>query len=152
MELMNSIIKTRVARSGMTLVEALKECVDMGVPGIPYVDSNDRIIGRFSMRHAFLHLFIPDDMVQGAHLLSNTPVHIDIPKLAADKALDLPVDEMILPSSVHLNPTSPTLKALALMERLKTDYLFLTEDNYYHGVVTRLGIVKLILETREGIR
>ncbi|MCP3671413.1 MAG: CBS domain-containing protein [Gammaproteobacteria bacterium] len=149
MELSKYIIQTEVARPGMTFGSALRECVDKGVPGIPYVDSNEVVVGRFSIRNAFLHMSIPGDIVKGAHLLGDTITHMSIVDLGATELLASPIDSMIMSSIVHLNPASPALKALALMEKYHTNYLFLMEDREYLGVITRLGIAKLILEARD---
>jgi len=146
MELIKQIIKTDVARSGMTFADALRECVDKGVSGIPYVDDQGRVIGRFSLRNAFLQLSIPKDMVKGAHLLGDLDTHTSIVDLRVGDLLERPIDEMILNNIVCLSPNSPVIKALALMEKFNSSYLFLMEKDQYLGVITRPGIARLVLE------
>jgi hypothetical protein len=56
----------------MRVGEALRICVGRGVPGIPCVDTDGRICGRFSVRDTFRITSIPADMIKRAHLIAVT--------------------------------------------------------------------------------
>ncbi len=150
MDLTDCYIKTAVAGVDMTFREALVECVNRNVPGIPFAEKSKGITGHFSLRAAFLDVIIPRDMVHGAHLLGDGVTHIDLSAWEDKDALDVPVSGMIVKNLATLSPSTSPLKALALMEKFSTHYLFLIGDEHYFGVITRLGISKLILESGYG--
>ena len=145
MDIMKALVVTGVARDGMTFGEALQECVDKGVPGIPYVNDKDEIIGRFSVRNSFFRASIPSDLIKGAHLLGDHIEYLEMPQQQISKLLQLPIHDMLLEDIVTLKPKSQMITALALMEKFNTPYLFVTDDHHYYGVVTRLGIARQIL-------
>ncbi|MBA1332308.1 hypothetical protein QQ73_14750, partial [Candidatus Endoriftia persephone str. Guaymas] len=85
MNLAKILIKTSVVRSGMSFGDALQECVDKDVPGIPYVDAEGRIAGRFSVRHAFRECCVPRDLILGGHLLGDDIDHMNLPEVHAEE-------------------------------------------------------------------
>ena len=146
MDLTRGVIKTGVARSGMTLQEALEECVKNNVPGIPFVDEQGRVAGRFAIRHAFKQACLSLDLIKGAHLLGDKIYHLEMPKEEVQEHLNQTIDSLILEDTVHLNSTSQILTALALMEGLNVNHLFIMEGEEYQGVVTRMSLSRVILE------
>ncbi|MET0028306.1 MAG: CBS domain-containing protein [Candidatus Thiodiazotropha sp.] len=148
MNIINVSIPTRVARPGMTVGEAMQECVDKDVPGIPYVDAEGELNGRFSLRHLFLLCCIPNDILQGAHLLGDDIEHIDFPRIRADELLQRPVEEFIFPDVIRLSPHFHSIKALAIMEQFGTEYLFVTDEGEYRGVVTRMSIARALVDKK----
>ena len=145
MKIKHISIPTKVARPGMTVGEVMQECVDKGVPGIPFVDGEGNISGRFSVRHMFLLCCIPDDIIHGAHLLGDDIEHLDFPNIKADELMAQSVDDYIFPDAVRLSPNFQAIKALAIMEQYGTEYLFVTEGDDYQGVVTRLSIARAVV-------
>jgi predicted transcriptional regulator len=130
----------------MTVGEVMRECVEKGVPGIPYMDAEGRISGRFSVRHMFLLCCVPEDIIKGAHLLGDDIEYLDFPHIKAGELMAKKVDDFIFPDAIRLSPNFQAIKALAIMEQYNTEYLFVTEDDDYQGVVTRLSIAKAIVE------
>jgi predicted transcriptional regulator len=145
MKIKHVSIPTLVARPGMTVGTAMKECVEKGVPGIPYVDQDGQLSGRFSVRHLFLLCCIPEDILHGAHLLGDDIEHLDFPHMRAEELMAKPVDQYIFPDAIRLSPHFQAIKALAIMEQYGTEYLFVTEDEDYQGVVTRMSIAKAVV-------
>jgi CBS domain-containing protein len=145
MKLKQISIPTRVARPGMSVGEAMRECVERDVPGIPFMDGEGRIASRFSVRHMFLLCCIPEDIIQGAHLLGDDIEALEFPHIKADELMEKKVDDYIFPDAIQLSPNFQAIKALAIMEQYNTEYLFVTEDEEYQGVVTRLSIAKAIV-------
>ena len=145
MKIKHISIPTKVARPGMSIGEVMVECVDKDVPGIPFVDQSGTISGRFSVRHMFRICCIPDDIIQGAHLLGDDIEHLDFPHIKADDLMSRSVDDFIYPDAVRLSPNFQAIKALAIMEQYNTEYLFVTEDQDYQGVVTRMSIAAAIV-------
>jgi CBS domain-containing protein len=145
MKIKHISIPTKVVRPGMRVGEAMNECVERDVPGLPYVDADGMISGRFSVRHMFVVCCIPEDILQGAHLLGDDIEDLDFPHIKADQLMEQRVDEFIFPDFIRLSPNFQAIKALAIMEQYGTEYLFVTEDEIYQGVVTRMSIAKAIV-------
>lgn len=148
MKLQNIVVTTRVAKSGMTVREVFRECVERNVPGIPYQDHHGRITGRVSVRHTLKVTCMPDYMVAHAHLLGDEVQCLIIPEARALKVLESRVDAFVLERMATINSQSPVVKALAIMEELGTGYIFVLDGEEYRGVVTRLGIAKRMLELK----
>lgn len=136
---------TKVARPGMLLGEVMKECVDKNVPGIPYIDGEGKVAGRFSVRHMFLLCCVPRDIIQGAHLLGDDLEQIDFPKIKARELMAKKVDDFVFPDAIRLPPDFHAIKALAIMEQSNTEYLFVMDGDEYQGVVTRMGIARVVV-------
>ena len=145
MKIKHISIPTRVARPGMTVGEVMSECVEKDVPGIPFVDAEGNLAGRFSVRHLFLLCCIPEDILHGAHLLGDDIEHLDFPHIKASELMARKVDDFIFPDAIRLSPNFQAIKALAIMEQFNTEYLFVSEGEDYQGVVTRMSIAKAIL-------
>ncbi|HOP18086.1 MAG: CBS domain-containing protein [Gammaproteobacteria bacterium] len=147
MRLMKAVIETPVARHGMLIGDALRICVDKGVPGIPFVDNDTgRIIGRFSVRNVFLHYSIPSDMIKGAHLIGHEALHLDLSSDHYEDVFRRTIDCTILDDAACLTSTAQITKAMALMEKFNSSYLFVIDDGVYRGVVTRLGLTRVLLD------
>jgi predicted transcriptional regulator len=145
MKIKHISIPTRVARPGMTVGEVMRECVEKDVPGIPFVDAEGNLKGRFSVRHLFLLCCIPPDILQGAHLLGDDIEHLDFPHMKASELMAQKVEDFVFPDAIRLSPNFQAIKALAIMEQFNTEYLFVSEGEDYQGVVTRMSIAKAIL-------
>lgn len=147
MKLLDCTTKTGFITEDMTVKQAFAECVKHNTPGLPYVDENQKITGRFSIRNTFYATSIPADLIKHAHLLGNDIEHLEIPDQDACEYLNLPANKFLINQILHLHPSSQIVKALALMEQFNTSYLFVVDDNdQYQGVVTHLSITKLLLE------
>ncbi|MES9992421.1 MAG: CBS domain-containing protein [Candidatus Thiodiazotropha sp.] len=145
MKIKHISIPTKVARPGMSLGEVMRECVEKDVPGIPFIDAEGRLNGRFSVRHLFLLCCIPDDVLHGAHLLGDDIEHLDFPHMRADELMEERVDAYIFPDAIQLSANFQAIKALAIMEQFNTEYLFVSEEGEYQGVVTRMSIAKAVV-------
>lgn len=145
MKIKHVSIPTKVARPGMSVGEVMLECVNKQVPGIPYVDQDGQISGRFSVRHMFRVCCIPDDIIQGAHLLGDDVEDLDFPHIIAAELMSKAVDDFIFPDAIRLAPNFQAIKALAIMEQYATEYLFVTDGEDYQGVVTRMSIAEAIV-------
>ncbi|MGD9171131.1 MAG: CBS domain-containing protein [Candidatus Thiodiazotropha sp.] len=145
MKIKHVSIPTKIARPGMRIGEAMLECVVKDVPGIPFLDAEGKLSGRFSLRHFFLLCCVPDDVIQGAHLLGDDIEHLDFPNIRAEELMDDLVDKFIFPDAIQLSANFPAIKALAIMEQYNTEYLFVAEEGVYQGVVTRMSIARALV-------
>ena len=146
--MMNIIIPTGVVTSGTTVAEALDECVRCNVLGIPFVDRDGHIRGRFSLGHTFKLACTPEMVILNADLLGDQLDALRIPDNQSAELLQRPVDNFILDKVVTIHSSSPCVKAVALMQKYKTTYLFAVDDDGYKGVVNVGGLAKRMLEMR----
>jgi len=145
MKLEHLSIATGVMRRGMTLREFFEECVRCNVPGLPYVDEQDRVVGRISIRDVYKHMAIPDHLIRVAHLIGDQTDRLDLPEMQVIETLKLPVETYLLSNIPSVSPRSSIVKALAIMELFNTSYIFLIEDGEYRGLVTRMVIAHRML-------
>jgi len=139
------IVNTRVAHARATVGDVFEECVACNVSGLPYCDAEGRITGRVSLRHTLKKTCVPDYVVRGAHMLGDAIKAVRIPNEFVRELLDRPVEPFILREYASMPPGAPTIKALAIMEQLNTDYVFVVDGGKYLGIVTRRGIASLML-------
>jgi predicted transcriptional regulator len=144
------MILTSIAHAGMTVGEVFQECVNKGVSGLPYRDEQGAVIGRVSMRHVFREKCIPRDVVDGAHLLGDEIPHLELLDIEKCHILSQPVEPFLLTTIPSLNPGSPVIKAVAIMEQYNSSYLFIIDEGVYQGTVTRSGIASLLVKHWES--
>ncbi len=146
MRLQRLAIMTEIMRKGMTLRDFFQEAVRCNVPGLPYADEHDRLVGRISIRDVYKHIAVPDSFLRLADAMGDQTDSLDLPEMEVMEALALPVETCLLESIPSVSPRSAIVKALALMEVHNTSYIFLIEDGQYRGVVTRMLVAKRMLE------
>ncbi|MDQ6982524.1 MAG: CBS domain-containing protein [Mariprofundus sp.] len=145
MKLMDVVIPTGMVHSGMNIGEAFRECVTHNVGGIPFCNSDGQITGRFSLRNTFRQLCIPQDMIHHAHMLGDAICSESTPEIINGDMLKLSVETFVIENVATITPTSPVLKALSIMEKFNSSYIFLLDDGEYVGVITRMRIASLLL-------
>jgi CBS domain-containing protein len=145
-KLTNIVIETRVVTYGSTVAEAFSECVRCNVLGLPFVDGEGRITGRFSIGHTIKLACVPEMMILNADLLGDELSSLMMPDQQAGEVLRMPVDNFILGEVVTIHSSSPCVKAAALMQKHRTTYLFAVDDDGYKGVVNVRGIARRMLE------
>ena len=147
-KLLDIAIKTGVAKSGMTIGQVFEECVRHNVPGLPFCNDEGSVLGRVSIRHTFKSTCIPQFVVDAAHLLGDDLQHVSINTSLSEEVLNLPVDDFVLEDMATITAASPLMKALAIMEKFNTGYIFLIDKGVYEGIVTRMGVAELMLKYR----
>jgi CBS domain-containing protein len=150
MKLTNIVVPTGVVSYGSTVAEAFSECLRCNVPGIPFVDRNGRIIGRFSIRNTIRLACIPNMMIMNADLLGDQLAELMVPDNEAANVLGQPVERFILKEVVTIHSASPCIKAAALMEKHDMTYLFVVDDDKYNGIVNVQGIARRMLQAGAG--
>lgn len=146
--MLNIVIPTGVVTEGTNVADALGECIRHNVLGIPFVDRKGRIRGRFSLGHTLKMTCTPEMLILNADLLGDQLDSLKIPDSQSAELLQMPVDQFILDKVVTIHSSSPCVKAVALMQKYKTTYLFVVDDDGYKGVVNVGGIAKRMLEMR----
>jgi len=146
MKLEHLAVMTGFMRKGMTMRDFFEEAVRCNVPGLPFVDDRDQIVGRISIRDVYKYIAVPDYLLTVADVMGDQTDRLDLPQMEVMHAMALPVETCLLENIPTVSPRSSVVKALALMEVHNTSYIFLIENGVYNGVVTRMVIAKRMLE------
>ncbi|ATX78479.1 CBS domain-containing protein [Mariprofundus aestuarium] len=146
MKLMDVVVPTGVVLPGMKIGDAFRECTIHNVGGLPYCNAEGNIVGRFSLRHTFKCLCVPDDMAHHAHLLGDRICSESTPEVVSGEILNMTVDRYIIENVATITPSSPVIKALSIMEKFNSNYIFLLDGERYVGVITRMAIAGLLLK------
>ena len=139
-----------VARAGTTVREVFEECVTHRVLGIPFVNDENEIIGRVSVRHILKETCIPDHMVHGAHLLGNLIEGLLIPDEMVGEILEVTVDDLVIPVTTIVDSAAPLVKVLSVMEQQNTPYIFVVDDGEYRGMITRMSCIEVMLKIADA--
>ena len=109
---------TGFMRHGMTLRDFFQETVRCNVPGLPYVDEHDQIIGRISIRDVYKRIAVPDNILRIADAMGDGDQmsNLDMPEMKALEVMATPVENYLLEKIPTVSPSSTVVKALALME------------------------------------
>ena len=140
-------VMTGFMRKGMTLRDFFEEAVRCNVPGLPFVDDEDRIVGRISVRHNFKMIAVPNSILRLADAMGDQTDKLDLSEKRVFEDLELPVETYLLEKMPTVSPRSALVKALAIMEAYNSSYVFLIENDEYRGVVTRMTIARRMLES-----
>lgn len=149
MSLSDLAIPTAVATPGMTVAELFRECVRVQMPGIPFRDASGRITGKASIRHILKMTCLPDYLTRHSHMLGDDIAHLRLPEIFGREILGRGIDDFILPALPRVNPGAPVTKALAIMEKEDTTYIFILDGDVYHGAVSIMSLAQHLL-TRAG--
>jgi predicted transcriptional regulator len=137
-------VQTRVAKAGMTVREVFEECTRMHVPGLPVCDDHDQVTGRVTLKHILKRFCLPDYLVEMAAILGEQISHVQDMDMMANQLLDDQIDTYIQIPHASTTSASSAVKALALMEKIDTSYLFVIDEGKYQGVVTLQNLSKAI--------
>lgn len=149
MKLADILVPTCTAHSGMTVAEIFTECLSCHVPGLPFVDDQGQLTGKISIRNILKHTCLPDYLVSHADLIGDLDGYVSNPILKANSILTMPIEAFLLEDHPSTDSQSSPLKAIALMERYDTTYLFVVDEGEYKGVVNVLGIARGMLDMKE---
>ena len=133
-------------RKGMSLRDFFREAVRCNVPGLPFVDEHDHIIGRISVRDVFKRVAVPSSYLRLVDAMGDQTNRLDMSEQRILRRLARPVETYLLENIPCVSPASSLIKALAIMEAYNTHYIFLIEDGKYMGVVTRMVIANRLLD------
>ena len=149
MKLTNILIPTKVAHAGMLVHDMFEECARKHVSGLPFRDANGKIIGRVSLRNTFKLSCLPEYMVEMAYVLGDQLSCLEDAEAKARAVLCSPIERFVMKNFNAIDSGSPVMRALAIMEKKDTSYLFIIDDGEYKGTVTTQGIAKRMLEVEK---
>lgn len=138
----DTIIPTGVLRPGMQVRDAFAECGRAHVQALPFVDATGRLVGRITLKNVMKLGCLPEHMVDAAPLLGSFLSCVTNSREKVGQLLASEVDPYVQRLHVLIGPDEPAIKALAIMERNDTSYLFVVADGEYQGIITIQGIAE----------
>jgi len=144
MDMQNILIPTIIMRPGMYVRDLFKECGKLHIHALPYYDKNDRLSGTLTLKNVMKFSCLPEHMVELANLLGNQMSCVDNAEEKAREIICNPVEPYVHELNETISSKEPLIKALALMARNKTSYIFVVDDGDYKGQVTIQGIAKVM--------
>jgi len=145
MDLKSVTVPTGVARAGMTVRQVFEECTQVNTPGLPFCDDQGLVCGRVTLKYILKRHYLPEHLVEMARVLGEQISDVQEMETLAKQLLDHRIDSYIQRPHASLASASSIIKALALMEKLDTSYLFVIDEGQYMGVVTLQDLSKTIL-------
>lgn len=142
----DTIIHTKVVRTGMLACDVFAECGRTHVQALPFMDEAGRISGRVTLKNIMKVSCLPEYMVEMAPLLGSFLSCVDNAEEKVSKVLCSPVDEYVQKASQFITSEEPAIKALAIMERSDTSYIFVVDGGEYKGIITIQGIAARMSE------
>jgi CBS domain-containing protein len=145
MKLKTITVHTKVVKAGMTVREVFEECTRANTPGLPVCDDHDRVTGRVTLKHILKRFCLPDYLVEMAPILGEQISHVQNIESLAEQLLDSRIEPFIQTPHTSTTSASSAVKALALMEKIDSSYLFVIDEGRYQGVVTIQSLSEIIL-------
>lgn len=140
------LIATMVAKAGMTVRELFEECTRANTPGLPFCDASGQITGRVTLKNILKHACLPEYVVEMAHVLGEQLTNLQDMEADAERLLSNTVDQYKQEPHLSITSASSAVKALAMMEREDTSYIFVVDEGKYKGVVTIHGLADALAD------
>ena len=109
---------------GMLVREVFSECGRSHTQALPFVDEQGQVTGRVTLKNIMKFACLPEHMVELAPLLGS---FLSCVENAEEKVLEVlysPVDRYVRKANEFIGPDEPAIKALSIMEKNDTSYLF----------------------------
>jgi len=135
-----------VAKAGMRVREFFEECTRANTPGLPFCDTSGQITGRVTLKNVLKHACLPEYVVEMAHVLGEQLSNLQDIGADAGRLLSNPVDQYKQEPHLSITSASSAVKALAMMEREDTSYIFVVDEGKYKGVVTIHGLADALAD------
>jgi len=145
------MIFTATAHSGMAVRELFELCGRDHVQALPFVDANGKITGRVTLKNVLRVSCLSEHVVEMAPLLSSS---LSCVESAEEKALEIignPIEPYVQGPHQSILSDAPLIKALALMEKSDTSYIFVVDEGVFSGVITIQGIAEKMSELAASV-
>ena len=146
MNLKSVLVPTEVARAGMTVRQVFEECLRAHTPGLPFCDEHGLVTGRVTLKYILKRQYLPEHLVELVMVLGEQKNNIQEMETLGKQLFDSKIDSYLQRPHASITSTSSIIKALALMEKLDTGYLFVIDEGQYIGTVTLQILSKAILQ------
>ena len=146
MTLIDVLIPTKIIRPGMKVRDVFIECGKLNVHSLPYCNSEGVLSGRLTLKNIMKFSCLPEHMVELANLLGS---QMSCVENAEDKAREIicnPVEPYVRKVAETISSKEPLIKALAMMEKNETSYIFVVDEGKYRGLITIQHIARNMSE------
>ena len=134
------MIPARILHPGMIVREVFLECGRVQVQALPFGDETGRVTGRVTLKNILRLSCLPEYVVELAPLLSSKMSCVEDAEAKAREILCAPIEPYVQDMPKTIASAEPLIKALAIMEKSDTSYIFVVDDGIYQGVITIQGI------------
>ena len=152
MNLKSVMVPTEVASAGMTVRQVFEECLRAHTPGLPFCDDHGVVTGRVTLKYILKRQYLPEHLIEMARVLGENVSDVEDIELLAKQLFENRIDSYSQRPHASITSASSIIKALALMEKLDTGYLFVIDEGQYKGVVTLQILSKVILQHDNSLR
>jgi CBS domain-containing protein len=142
MNIQQVLIPTIIIHPGMIIQDVFTECGKLHIQALPFCNEKGVLTGKLTLKNIMKFSCLPEHMVELAHLLGN---QMSCVENAEDKAREIicnPVDPYVREVGTTISSQEPLIKAVAMMERNDTSYIFVVDSGEYKGIVTIQGIAQ----------
>jgi hypothetical protein len=146
MEVRSVMIETDVAHFGMLVREFFKACGRAHIQALPYVGKDGRATGRVTLKNVLRLSCLPQYVVDLAPMLNPRMSCVEHAEDKAREILCCPIEPFVQGLHETIPSDAPLIKALALMEKHDTSYIFVVDDDVYRGTITIQGIAASMSE------
>ncbi len=140
MDVESVMVSTELARPGMSVRELFDACGRSQVQALPFIDAKGRIGGRVTLKNVLRLSCLPEYVVEMAPMLSSRMSCVENAEDKAREILCTPVDPYVQALHKTIPSDAPLIKALALMEKNDTSYIFVVDGDDYRGMITIQGV------------
>jgi predicted transcriptional regulator len=142
MDIQSVLISSIIIRPGMHVRDVFTECGKLHVHALPYYNEKDILSGKLTLKNIMQISCLPDYMVELANLLGAQMSCVENAEEKAREIICNPVEPYVRELGETISSREPLIKALAMMERNDTSYIFVVDDGDYKGLVTIQGIAQ----------
>lgn len=140
------MIFTATAHPGMTVRDLFDICGRDHVQALPFVNADGEITGRVTIKNILRVSCLPDYIVEMAPLLTSKLSCVESAEEKAREVICNPIEPYVQGRHQSIASDAPLIKALALMEKSDTSYIFVVDDGVFRGVITIQGIAEKMSE------
>lgn len=134
------MIESGVVRGGMLVREFFDLCGQAGVQALPFVDEDEAVVGRVTIKNVLRLSCLPDYVVDMAPMLNAAMSCVENAEEKVREILCTEVAPYVQDLHDTLPSAAPLIKAVAVMVSNDTSYIFVVDEGEYRGVVTIQGI------------
>lgn len=140
------MISTTTAHPGMAVRDLFDICGRDHVQALPFVDADGKITGRVTLKNILRVSCLPEFLVEMAPLLTSKLSCVESAEEKAREIICNPIEPYVQGPHQSISSNAPLIKALALMEKNDTSYIFVVDDGSFRGVITIQGIAAKMSE------
>jgi len=145
------MIATGTAHPGMIVRDLFAICGRHHVQALPFVSASGEITGRVTLKNVLRVSCLPEFVVEMAPMLSSQLSCVESAEEKAREVVCNPIEPYVQSPHQSISSDAPLIKALALMEKSDTSYIFVVDDGAFRGVITIQGIAAKMSELAECI-